>query len=348
MTRLKGYGAIVLVALPLTAGLAACGDQTEAPAPAPPVAVRVASPMLRTMGASLQYMGRVQSRREVKVIAQAQGTVRDLPFDEGQSVVVGDTVARLAVPDLQALADRLRADRDYWCERYRADERLVAASALPREQMRSSQRACRTASAALTEAESRLARALETSPLAGKVLARFVEPGQAVMPGQPLLLLGSDGLEIRVEVVEEDLSRGIAVGIAAEVEVGSQEPFQAAVTQVAPMSSGAARTFAVTVPAPSTAAAPSRRGAAARVRFLLESGAQVIAVPVAAVNDRDRNPHVFAIRAQRAVRQAVEPGIEQDGWVEVAFAWNGTDVVAVSNLSALSDGVTVYAVPVQE
>lgn len=348
MTRLKGYGAIALVALPLTAGLSACGDQTEAPAPVRPVAVRVASPRLRTMGASIQYMGRVQSRREVRVIGQTQGTVSDLPFDEGQSVAIGDTVARLAVPDLQALADRLRADRDYWCERYRADERLVAASALPREQMRSSQRACRSASAALTETESRLARALEISPLAGQVLTRFVEPGQTVMPGQPLLLLGSDGLEIRVEVVEEDLSRGIAVGVAAEVAVGSQAPFQAAVTQVAPMSSGVARTFAVTVPVPPTAAAQSRRGTSARVRFLLESGEQVMAVPVAAVNARDRNPHVFAIRAQRAVLQPVEAGIEQDGWVAVAFAWNGTDAVAVSNLSALSDGLPVYAVPVQE
>lgn len=84
--------------------------------------LRAAAPMTRTMGESLHYMGRVQSRMEVKVIAQAQGAVRDLPFEEGQSVATGDTVARLAVPDLQAFTDRLQADREYWCERYRADD----------------------------------------------------------------------------------------------------------------------------------------------------------------------------------------------------------------------------------
>jgi RND family efflux transporter MFP subunit len=293
-------------------------------------------------------MGTVRSQQEVQVIMQVQGTVVDLPFAEGEWIRKGDVVARIDAPELNATVERLGTEADYWCRRYESDQRLVAAAALPEEQMESSKRACRSARAALAEAESRLGKTVEVSPVDGKILHWFVEPGQSVMPGQPILILGDEHREVQVEVVEEDLSRGIDIGIAAEMEDGLGNRFAATVSQVAPMARGITRTFLVKLPVAKSHSAHLRAGASVRVEFVLKASQGVMTVPVNAIADRDGDPIVFVIRDQQAFRQNVVLGIEKDGWIEASFPWNGEDLVAVSNLGSLKDGLPVFTVLVEE
>ena len=336
---------ILLVATPFVFGH--CGNPPDEEPAVQPVAVRMVKPVVMDMGSRVSYMGTIQSRKEVTVIAQVQGTIATLPVEEGGDVGVGDIVATLAVPELRAVVERLESERDYWCRRYAADQRLVAIDALPREQMESSQRACRSGRAAVAEAESRLEKATGRSPLNGVVLKWFVEPGQSVMPGQAILLLGTDRLEIDVEVVEEDLQRGVVVGTAAEIETAAGEHLITEVSEIAPMSSGPARTFTVKLPLPSGDSRRLRTGASATVTFVLDVSKDATAVPVDAITDRDRDPHLFLINGDRAVRQPVALGVEQDGWIEVDFPWNGEDAVAITNLGVLTDGRPVFSVLVE-
>lgn len=313
-----------------------------------PIAIRVTKPVLRDMENQLAYLGTVHSKQEVRVIAQVQGTVISLPYQEGDRVNKGELVARIDAPDLQAAVDRLRAEQEYWCRRYEADQRLVAAEALPVEQMESTKRACLGAKAALAEAESRLAKTVEKSPLNGQVLNRFVEPGQSVMPGQPILLLGENQLEIHTEVVEEDLRQGIKVGIPAEVNDGLGNRFRTKIIEVSPISSGRSRTFTVRLAAPNPEGLNLPKGSSVRVVFILKESNEAITVPLNAVADRDKNPHIFVIRDQQAFHQPVQLDIEKDGWIEAAFPWNGEDLVAVSNLGSLKDSIPVFTVAVEE
>lgn len=313
-----------------------------------PVAVRAVTPVVRDMGRRLSYMGTVRAQQEVKVIAQVQGTVVDLPVEEGRRIHRGDVVARMDAPELAATVDRLRVEQDYWCRRYEADRRLVAAEALSQEQMESSRRACLSARAAVSEAESRQARTVEISPMEGEVLRWFVEPGQSLMPGQPILLLGGDRLDIEVEVVEEDLRRGIAVGTRADVETLSGGRFSTEVYYVAPVGNGLTRTFTVKLPMPARYAENVRKGGSVRVDFVLVLHENVVAVPIGALADRENDPHVFLIQGERAIRQAVAPGIEEEGWVEVLFPWNDTDPVAVSYVDRLADSTSVFSVLTEE
>lgn len=81
--------------------------------PEPPVAVRVAKPVLKDLRETVSYMGAVRGRREIRLTAQIQGTVRALPREEGEAVKKGELVAELYAPELEAAVSRLRADRDY-------------------------------------------------------------------------------------------------------------------------------------------------------------------------------------------------------------------------------------------
>lgn len=338
-------GTILLVGTPLVFGH--CGNPPDEEPAVQPVAVRMVKPVVMDMSRRVSYMGTIHSRKEVKVIAQMQGTIATLPVEEGGDVGVGDIVTTLAVPELGAVVERLESERDYWCRRYAADQRLVAVNALPQEQMESSQRACRSGRAAVAEAAARLEKATERSPVNGAVLKWFVEPGQSVMPGQAILLLGTDSLEVNVEVVEEDLRRGVVSGTTAEIETAAGEQRMTAVSEIAPMSSGPARTFTVKLPLPVGDSRRLRTGASATVTFILDSIKGATAVPVDAIADRDRDPHLFLINGDRAIRQPVALGVEQDGWIEVDFPWNGEDAVAITNLGVLTDGRPVFSVMVE-
>jgi RND family efflux transporter MFP subunit len=345
----------ILAILVLTTGCApdttndtdASGTTDRRDASSAPVAVRVQQPENRTLERRISYVGTVFAGQEVPIIARVQGTLVELPVREGQSFARGTELARLDSPEMEAAVERLRAEVDYWSSRNETDRRLVEQGALAPEQADSSERALRTARAGLDEATAQLAKTVVTAPFDGTVLDWPAEIGQPVMPGQPLILIGDASREIRVDVVEEDLQRGIREGTSVELSVSSDRVLPSVVTSVAPASSGPARTFTVTVAIPTSEVASTelpRKGSSIRADFIVDRRESTLAVPLRAVADRDRDPHLFVVTEDTAHRRSVTPGISQGGWIAVEFDWNGTDPVAVTNLNTLRDGAPVYAV----
>lgn len=332
-------GAALTAAVGLT--LAGCGAPSASPPDRHPLAVRVTRPVVTDLQSTLSYVGTVHSAREIQVIAQVQGTVAALPVAEGGTVRTGDPIAVIDTPDLRSAVDRVRAEGDYWRTHHEADLRLVQAGAIPAEQVEISRRADRAAQASLSEVEARLAKSLERSPVQGTVLLWLVETGQHVMPGQPVLVLGDTRREVHLEVVQEDLERGIRVGTPAVVAVRGQST-ASVITSISPRSSGFARTFTVKLSLP--ASVDLRWGSSVRSDIILESRQGCTAVPVEALIDRNGVSGVYLIRDGRAVWQEVVRGIEQDALVDVTFPWNGEDRVAISSLGSLEDGASVYAV----
>jgi RND family efflux transporter MFP subunit len=337
--------AAVLTVLALT--LSGCTGEAERAASAP-IAVRTVQPEQRDMHEKLEYLGSVHSETEIQINAQLQGSVAAVAVDEGDAVRKGARLLRLFVPDLEAGVERLRAERDYWCRRSEADERLLEQQAIASDQADAGRRACAGAEAALKEAVSRMDKAVEHAPVSGMVLRRFVEAGQNVMPGQPLLLVGSAEKIVQVSVVEEDLARGIRVGLKALLVIDARTRVPARVIEIAPVTASASRAFTVKVRPEHGAKIESRHGSSLSVLFVLAERDSVLTVPTHALVDRATDAAVFLVRGDRAFRQSVRLGVEEDGWVEAAFPWNGTDAVATSNLGSLSDSTQVLAVPQQE
>ncbi|MFW5643550.1 MAG: efflux RND transporter periplasmic adaptor subunit [Alkalispirochaeta sp.] len=343
----------VLVFTTILGACSASGDERDVAEPVgsavePPVAVRVQQPEYRTLEHRISYVGTVFAGQEVPIIARVQGTLSQLPVPEGASFTEGTVLARLESPEMEAAAERLRAEVDYWSARYETDTRLVEQGALAPEQADSSNRALRTARAGLAEAEAQLAKTVVSAPFDGTVLDWPAEIGQPVMPGQPLILIGDASREIRVGVVEEDLSRGVTVGTAVELSPAPDRIIASRVTSVAPAASGRARTFSVTVPIPAAdsglPAELARKGTSIRTDFIVERRESALAVPVRSLADRDGSPHIFTVSGEAARRHDVTVGISQNGWIAVSFDWNETDPVAITNLNGLRDGAPVYAV----
>jgi RND family efflux transporter MFP subunit len=356
---------VVLIGAVLS-GCTRGGDETAgidaAAAVPPPVAIRVQTPEYRSLERRISYVGTAYSRQEVPINARVQGTLAELPVTEGEFFTTGTVLARLEAPEMDAAVSRLQTEYEYWSERYATDARLVEQGALAPEQAATSARAMRTAEAGLAEAEANLAKTVITAPFDGAVLSWRAEIGQPIMPGQPILLIGDAVREVRVDVVEEDLARGIAVGTAVDLRLAPTVYLRSSVTEISPASSGPARTFSVTIPFPAQSEAtdaaggtPSpggiplpRKGSSVTTEFVVEQREDTLAVPQRAIADRDGTPHLFVIHDGIAHRRDITPGIDLGGWVAVDFPWNGSDTVAVTNLNGLRDGTSVYAVIVEE
>jgi RND family efflux transporter MFP subunit len=324
-----------------------CTDKDHSEAQRP-IAVRTVQPERRDMQDKLEYLGSIHSTTEIQVNAQLQGSIASLAVEEGDHLRRGTELLRLFVPDLEAAVERLSAERDYWRRRGETDERLFEQNAIPADQVDAGRRASTAASSAYREAVSRLDKAVEHSPIAGMVLRRFVEAGQNVMPGQPLLLIGSADREVRVNVVEEEFARGLRIGMKAQLVVDARTRIPASVVEIAPVTAGVSRSFTVKLRPTDGARLELRHGTSIAVNFLLRESVQALAVPVQALVYSAGEAAVFLVRGDRVIRQSVDAGIEEHGWVEAEFAWNGSDAVATSNLGSLSDSCRVLAVPVRE
>ena len=336
----------------------AAGCSTDEPAvqedPAA-VAVRTAQVTRRDLTRRIGYVGTVHSQREVRVLAQTAGTVLWLT-KEGDVVREGDPVARLTAPEADARVSRMgaevqraRLERDFLCKTHETDELLADKGAISKTTADLSRRACNAATAGLSAARAGSrevgafkGKSIEAAPFEGMVLRWLVEPGQNVMPGTPLMLIGSRDLEVRIPVAERDLDRGVRPGIPAWVALG-EDTRRLSVSRVAPMAVGLGRTSEVSVALPGHP--KPVHGTSTRVDFVVDEVEGAVSVPDRALSTDGETSRVFVIEGGRASAVVVATGIHDQGFRQVEGELNAGAWVAVTNLDLLRDGADVFAVP---
>jgi RND family efflux transporter MFP subunit len=349
------FAALVLLGLNLWISGCARDEPVKAHEPAP-VAVRIAPVTQQSMAQRIGYVGTVHSRREVKVLSQAAGAAFSLT-GEGETVREGQILSRIAAPEIAPRASRMNAEvarakteRDFLCETHETDEKLAASGVISKRQVDLSRKACDAASAALTAAQAgsreigaTQGKTSEQAPFDGRVLQWLVEPGQNVMPGTPLLLLGSHDLELRVQVGEKDLERGVREGVPAMVRLGDQV-LRLEISNVAPMAVGPGRTSEVKIPLPNELTSTPAHGSSVRIEFLVAEAPDSLAVPQKALAKIAGKDTVFVIDNGLAQAVAVTSGIGDDGMVAVTGEITAGAWVAVSNLDLLKDNAKVFEV----
>lgn len=335
---------IIVVIVGLLASLTSCSGSNESGDKAAPIAVRVTYPVIRDISEHVTYAGVVHAADEFNIVARIQGTVASLHFAEGQSIGTNDTLISLFAPELEAVVTRLEADFNYWDQRFAEDKRLEASGAISREQVDASKRAQASSKAALREAQAQLSKTIELAYFNGYVLKHFVDPGQSVMPGQPLLQIGSKDLEIHAEVVQENIGKDIKTGSIAMVRDYSGNQFRSEVQDVASVTTGRSRTYTVTVALSSSQTSEYRIGESVTVDFIAQSSEQTLSVPISALVNRDSKPAIYVVKDSLAIFTPVKVGMQQLDFVSVEFDWNKQDYVVVSNVASLVDSTQVYPV----
>ena len=177
-----------------------------------------------------------------------------------------------------------------------------------------------------------------TSPISGIVTNRNINPGEITSMSSPLLSIADVAtLKLQGNVSQEDVVR-IAVGgkVNVVVDALSANSYAGRVDQVGPIAAATGQYFPIVVSLKNDG-----RLLAAKASFTW-SGSDGILVPLAAVRDnQDGHANVFVISAGRVHTRTVDLGPRNDTEIQVVSGLSVTDAVAVSNVTALVDGMEV-------
>lgn len=130
----------------------------------------------------IEITGSVEALNDATLSAQASGTITRL-VERGTRLGRGSVVAQINPDEEQASVEQARAEFDLAKDRLERQRPLYKdsiISAIEFEQIRSEYNRTK---AALAEAEERLRKTRVTTPFAGTVEERLVEPGEQVSPG---------------------------------------------------------------------------------------------------------------------------------------------------------------------
>jgi RND family efflux transporter MFP subunit len=233
-TRPRALGALAALLI------SACGlSQSEAApgregAPAP-ARVEVAAVRDGTLTDRWVFLGEIQAMARASLAAGADGAVTFVGPRVGDRVTLGDELVKLDISLARARVAAAKASRAEviqelaQAERDRRRAEQLGRSILPqaeieRDVTRAQTLTTRTSAlqAAEREAKAQLHRHRVLAPFTGVIAARYVDPGDWVAPGDPVLeLVDDEQVEIVVAASEDLLSR-VHAGDIAVVRRGTE------------------------------------------------------------------------------------------------------------------------------
>jgi HlyD family secretion protein len=200
------------------------------------------------------------------------------------------------------------------------------------------------ANIALAEAQvalsaEKLRRHTIVSPSDAVVLARSIEPGDAVLSGNALFVLSAVGqTRIRIEPDERNLALlALDQPALASAEAFPEKQFDAKVQYIAPAVDPQRGTVEVRllVPEPPDYLRPHMT-VSVEIEVAKSEGALLI--PRAALRDEASAPHVFVIKDGRVTDQAVQLGVRGDDVVAVLAGLTPEDLVVARSAESPRSG----------
>lgn len=302
--------------LPLAASalLVACGGaQPPAPLPPPPLATLTVQPQQARREQA--WDGVVEAVHQATMSAQTSGRVVELPFDVNDYVPAGAVVVRFtdveqqsaqrraqaAQAAAQATYDEAQASWQRTAEIYA--RKLVAKAQLDQAQARrdAARAALQSAQAALREVGQQLEYTVVRAPYSGIVTKRYVQVGEAVQPGQPLIS-GVSLEELRVNVqVPQSAVDAIRRFHAADVLLDGSGAHRVAAAKVTvfPYADPDTHTFSVRLDLPQqkTGLYP---GMTVKAAFAVGEAKRLL-LPASALVQRSEVSGVYVVGADNAV-----------------------------------------------
>jgi membrane fusion protein, multidrug efflux system len=185
--------------------------------------------------------------------------------------------------------DEVRARRDAALAELAARETAAAAATTRIAQIEAR---IAQANAGLQRAEVLVGWTVVKAPSGGRVVERTVDPGSAIFPGTPLVILESLTAPQVVAEIPSTQADWIKAGLEVRVSAESQTPVRGRVTELVPLSSTGTHTVRFKVDLPANAA--PRSGSFARV--LIPTGErQTMLLPRSAIRESGQLTGVFVV-----------------------------------------------------
>lgn len=340
------------------------------------VGVKVARVERRDLSDMRVFSGTLEAEKRYDAAAKVGGRIQEIAVSLGQCLNRGDLIARLdseeyqqQVAQAQAELDVTRASLAQARSILAAAERSYERATKLREQKVSSvaeleeaeterltklagvnlvQAQIKQREAALRTAELRLSYTRLTADwqtgdneVCRYVARRYVDEGDTISANTPVVaLVDLSLLKAVIHVAERDYTF-LQTGQTAQISVDpiAGRKFPGTVVRMAPVFEATSRQARVEIAVPNPDSI-LKSGMFARVHIELARADQALAAPTTAIIQRRGISGLFIVEAGTARFIEVKPGIENDGWTQIAELKEGEQVVTLGH-HLLSDGVRV-------
>lgn len=309
---------------------------------------------------TLEIPGSVSAAQSAELSFEVSGRMLARMVEEGQIVDAGEVVARLDARDYVAQRDAARARRDTAKADYDRYRKAFESNAVTEQRVSRSKGQLDINQAELDVAEKALQDTELRAPFGGRIAKRLVNDFASVRPKEPIMVLQDESsLELRVAVSERDWIRGDTSVSAAEltrrinprVEIASIRGrlFPAYVKELSNSADPVTRTYEASFGFESPTDINVSPGMTGKVIVDLftesaaRGGALVSVQSNAVVADENSNPYVWVVDplTMRVARRPVDLGELSGGMVFILSGLSGGDLVVVSGVNSLSDGMLV-------
>lgn len=315
----------------------------------PPTPVETAFVTPRTVTDRFEAVGTVDAGESILVVAEIEGVVESIPYEEGGFVRKGDLIAQLDDDQLAAEMARAEALRDQRQASFDRIKTVVDLGAGAPQDLDDAAAALKVTEADVRLAETRLRKTRITAPFSGLVGARRISPGAFLRPGGVVTELAQiDEVRLNFSVPERYLSQ-LKRGSEVTVSTTAFPDYEltGTIDVVEPILDAGTRSARVVARVRN----PGRRfrpGMSANVAAVLSQRQDALTVPAEAVFVDGAQPYVFRLAEDSTVtRAAVTLGTRLPDIVEVVAGLDQGDRVVRAGHQKLYDGAKVAPVSEQ-
>ena len=310
---------------------------------------------LKPLARWLPVSGALQPVNQATVKAKVSGDVRHIAVREGETVKAGQVLVRIDTADLEArLVEKIGALESARAQLAMAEKTRTSNQALLKQNFISqnaydnsesslsvTQGSVKSAEAQVQLARNALRDAIVTSPLAGIVAKRHVQPGEKVAFDSPLVtVVDLKDMELQAVVPAVDVPE-LVIGMPVDLAIDGfgERRFSGRIERINPATEAGTRAILVYVGIPN-ADRSLRGGMFATGRIALAADAPAPTLPQTAIRTEAGQTFVWSIDNGKLVRRIVVIGRRDDeaGRVEVKTPLPADLSILAARFDNLKDG----------
>ena len=204
-----------------------------------------------------------------------------------------------------------------------------------------------TAQTQVEQAQKAISDTVIYAPISGYVSERVSDPGEYISPSAPntkiATIVRTSPLRLKIDVPEASIGKvAVGQGISLQTSAYPERNFAGTVARILPSLNVSARTLTVEAEVANSEGL-LKPGQFATVRITQSKPENAVMIPASAIKTEGDVSKVYVVKDGAAREVIVQTGLLENDLIQVKQGVTEGDVVAMSNLNALFDGVLVRA-----
>lgn len=289
------------------------------------------------------FSGIIRPFERVDIGFKISGRIEKIYFDEGDSVIKGETLAVLEKYELEASYRQAEASYKKAKSSYERSEKLSKDGTISPSEIENYEAEYKIKKAAQDLSRMQLENATLLAPISGKLAFRNVEEKEVVLPNTPyfsIMNVSDVILEIGVpEYQVADFYEGQKAYAGLEAYPG--EVFYGEIYKVAVAADDFNKLFKVEIEFPN-AQGILKPGMIALVQVAINNFEDVYLIPLNAVMENDEGKFIYLERDDIAIRKFLKNYYTYSTNIIMTQSINNNDRLIIKGQYLLNDGVEVY------